>query len=378
MKKILILILIILIFGCENKVMNGFKSLEGNGYQTLGSVIKMNIYSLRYERTQGQPNEFIDTIEGPIDTMIFEVINGDKRVTSMRIWLNEEEIFSPSEFNQDVEVIEKRIVLPQNTNILKVRLTGSPGSFTTLNIYYEFKVSTALANPPEPDTIIDDRGDSIVLVDPYYPILPDEETMKKIEELEKLPVLSGPGNQVDYTKANTGYLITSGHRITGGETDPWRVYTITHDGLARKWTIDHQDWYATIHAHPNNCCGTGTGVQLGHWNFWRGYDCCIIDYINCGYSKRVAAVAYADAQLHEPYSGVWDSWDGLFGKPGSWVYRFYTYKWCCTSLVWRSYKEQGVSFMSWWWENVTAPTRAPTPLELMNSPIAIYVTASFD
>ncbi len=358
MKKILILILIILIFGCENKVMNGFKALEGDGYQTLGNVIKMNIYSLRYERTQGQPNEFIDTIEGPIDTMIFEVINGDKRVTSARIWLNEEEIFSPSEFNQDVEVIEKRIVLPQNTNILKVRLAGSPGSYINLNIYCEYKISLALANPPEPETLIDDRGDSIVLVDPYYPILPDEETMKRIEEIVIGPVFVS-GNNIDFTKAKKGYLITSGHRPAPG------VYTITHDGLARFQTTDPYKPAATIHAHPDDCDGNGKGVQFARWHFWKsGYACCIIDSIKCGEYAKAGAVAYADEQDPDPYSYL------------TWTYKFYTDKWCCTSLVWRSYFVQGVSFMGFYFDHFVL--RSPTPRELMMSPITKQITASFD
>lgn len=47
-----------------------------NEFKTMGDIIKLNVYSFTYERTNRTPNEYIDTIEGPIDTLIFELKRG--------------------------------------------------------------------------------------------------------------------------------------------------------------------------------------------------------------------------------------------------------------------------------------------------------------
>jgi|GEM_PF-4338780 len=343
------------------------KSLDDGNYQVLsGSVIKMKVYELRFDRTNGAPNEYTETIEGPMDTMIFEVINGDEnghRVSSCRIWLNGEEIFSPDEFNQDVSLIEKKIYLPQNTNTLKVRLASSPGSFIRLNVYCTYDVSTGFGNPPKPDTIIDERGDSIILEDPYYPILPDEKRLEELEEINAQPILGQ--NNINFQLAQRGDIITSGHfwyQVL------WvRFYNITHDGLARYSTSNPADPNATIHAHPN--ANGQSGVKKIFWNFWKGYDCCIIDRVSIATSgQKQNAVAYADAQLNEPYSYA------------TWAFRWYTDKWCCSSLVWRSYFESGIDLFPWWNNEPQSSklVRSPTPKELMSHPLCVQITASFN
>lgn len=58
----------------------------------------------------------------------------ENAVNSGRIWLNGQEIVRPSDFGQNVPVIERTIVLPQDQNKLEVRLAGTPGDTITVVI----------------------------------------------------------------------------------------------------------------------------------------------------------------------------------------------------------------------------------------------------
>ncbi|MEW6684828.1 MAG: hypothetical protein AB1393_01295 [Candidatus Edwardsbacteria bacterium] len=92
-----------------------------------------------YVRTTGAPNVYTDSLFGGTEpTYIFKIQNGDpsgnNRVSSASIYLNDVEIFTENEFNQQVATITKTIQLPKDDNQIRVRLRGAPNSFITLSV----------------------------------------------------------------------------------------------------------------------------------------------------------------------------------------------------------------------------------------------------
>ena len=101
----------------------------------------------QYTRNQGKPvtetDNFPSSITGPDFTL--RVINGDEqgdhRVSSATVVLNGEQILSPSDFNQQVGVIERTVSINSN-NEISVKLTSAPGSFITISIFKVYQEPT--------------------------------------------------------------------------------------------------------------------------------------------------------------------------------------------------------------------------------------------
>lgn len=86
------------------------------------------------------PNQFTDTFTLPAGTTApytLHIVNGNadgtKRISSARVTLNGTEIAGPSDFGQNVAVIDRTVAL-QATNTLEVRLTSAPGSLLTISV----------------------------------------------------------------------------------------------------------------------------------------------------------------------------------------------------------------------------------------------------
>ena len=93
-----------------------------------------------YTRTAGPPNQFTDTFAVPAGTtqpytlhLVNGNANGTNRVSSATITLNGAEIAGPSDFGQNVAVIDRTVTLQPN-NTLEIRLTSAPGSFITVSV----------------------------------------------------------------------------------------------------------------------------------------------------------------------------------------------------------------------------------------------------
>jgi RHS repeat-associated protein len=94
----------------------------------------------RFNRTTGAPNEY--TVQfalpaGVTSPYTMHVVNGapngSNRVSSATIKLNGSQILGPSDFNQQVGVIDRTVSLIAN-NVLYVKLASKPGSYLTINI----------------------------------------------------------------------------------------------------------------------------------------------------------------------------------------------------------------------------------------------------
>ena len=94
----------------------------------------------QYQRTAGPPNTYTDTFTLPSGTTApytLHIVNGNangtNRVSSATITLSGTQIVGPSDFGQNVAVIDRTVTL-QATNTLTVLLTSAPGSFLTVSV----------------------------------------------------------------------------------------------------------------------------------------------------------------------------------------------------------------------------------------------------
>lgn len=275
---------------------------------------------------KGNPIEYLDTICGAVgDSIEIVLINGDEygenRVTSAKIMLNGTELFSPKNFNENVDTLRKTVVLTQDYNELSVRVEGSPSSFIVFNAYYTIPV-----NQFDAVSIVsyldDETGDTIKLEDPYYPLILDAAEVQNFIKYEQDLLINHHSNTLNFSLAKRGDIVTVGVKKL-----PWtpfvKIYLITHDGIiANPNPINEWDRSATIHAHPT--ADGKNGVHYIYTQFWHGYDWIQFDRVTYNTTILNNVMNYADAQEDEPYTY-------------DWRWKYYTYKWYCSSLVWRSY-----------------------------------------
>ena len=93
-----------------------------------------------YTRTAGPPNQFTETFTLPAGTTApytLHVINGNangtNRVSSATVQLNGTQILGPSDFGQNVAVLDRPVTL-HSSNTLEIRLTSAPGSVLTVSV----------------------------------------------------------------------------------------------------------------------------------------------------------------------------------------------------------------------------------------------------
>lgn len=94
----------------------------------------------QYTRTAGPPNQFTNTFTLPTGATApytLHVVNGNpngtNRISSATVKLNGAQILGPSDFGQNVAVLDRTVTL-QATNTLEIRLTSAPGSFITVSV----------------------------------------------------------------------------------------------------------------------------------------------------------------------------------------------------------------------------------------------------
>lgn len=110
----------------------------------------------QYTRTAGPPNIFTDTFTLPAGTTApytLHVVNGNtngtNRISSATVTLNGAQILGPSDFGQNVAIIDRTVTL-QASNQLEIRLTSAPGSFITLSVLDTSGGSQPTALTPNP------------------------------------------------------------------------------------------------------------------------------------------------------------------------------------------------------------------------------------
>ena len=93
----------------------------------------------QFERVKGKPVDsnvvfFCSSIDSEYKLIVKNgTENSESRVSSATITINSNQVVTPSDFNQQVEIIEKSVQLSPN-NEISVHLSGKPGSLITLSI----------------------------------------------------------------------------------------------------------------------------------------------------------------------------------------------------------------------------------------------------
>ena len=115
--------------------------------------------SNEYTRTKGKPNKYVDSflIDRLRSSGKLVVLNGDKdgkcRTSSAIIFFNGEQIFGPSDFNQQVDKLEVPVDLAES-NTVSVELRGKPGSYVTVSVTNNTPVANSQSISIEEDSVV--------------------------------------------------------------------------------------------------------------------------------------------------------------------------------------------------------------------------------
>ncbi|MCX5915020.1 MAG: hypothetical protein NTV04_24200, partial [Deltaproteobacteria bacterium] len=104
-----------------------------------GGVLLWGPVTFLRERAKPKTEQVSISISDPTGPFLLRLTNGTaegtRRVSSAGIKLNGQEVFRPSEFNQQVEELRRQVILLSGENLLEVNLRSAPGSFVTLELF---------------------------------------------------------------------------------------------------------------------------------------------------------------------------------------------------------------------------------------------------
>ncbi|MEK7784054.1 MAG: hypothetical protein AAB658_01355, partial [Chloroflexota bacterium] len=96
----------------------------------------------QYLRTTGAPNEYTGTITVPTSVgapFLLHIVNGQSnvqnRLSSAWVDVNNVQVAGPSDFGQNVAVVDRTITLNPGANQLKVKVASTPGGYLTITVY---------------------------------------------------------------------------------------------------------------------------------------------------------------------------------------------------------------------------------------------------
>ncbi|THJ19787.1 MAG: hypothetical protein CAF44_014165 [Nitrospira sp. CG24D] len=111
----------------------------------------------QYLRTTGAPNQYTGTITVPTSVgapFLLHIVNGQSngqnRLSSAWIDVNNVQVAGPADFGQNVAVIDQTITLNPGTNQLKVKVASTPGGYLTVRVYGTKILPTPTTLTPNP------------------------------------------------------------------------------------------------------------------------------------------------------------------------------------------------------------------------------------
>lgn len=111
----------------------------------------------QYLRTTGAPNQYTGTITVPTSVgapFLLHIVNGQSngqnRLSSAWIDVNNVQVAGPADFGQNVAVIDQTITLNPGTNQLKVKVASTPGGYLTVKVYGTKILPTPTSLTPNP------------------------------------------------------------------------------------------------------------------------------------------------------------------------------------------------------------------------------------
>jgi len=314
-----------------------------------------------YERQVGPPNEYVDTLYGPPNgTFTFHIINGDstgaKRLSSVHIYLNDEEIFSPKDFNQNVGIVEKDITLPKDVNVLKVRLASNPEGFITFSMIMTIEsrtftyTGTGYELPPDTVPVPEEYWKYPKEADiPWVEFQSIPRYIATPEEVQDY-YSSGPPGPTEGTNAINFALGLRGDVILVHDGWFWFGWH-RHAGIFRvhyqRYPYTYETYpFSTIHSHPN-----WGGVSYMTEQYWhQGYDFCRLMRVITWPSSttlRSDATTYAEQHLGYPYNY-------------NWLWKWTQSSFYCSQLDWAGYYWKSpwysrVNIDASWWNSWVSP-----------------------
>ena len=228
------------------------------------SAIEVTVFGPnQYTTTQGGTDVFTDTFSAVAGEALLIVKNGDYTgnhrvedgVSSARIYLNGAEIFAPSDFNQNVYLLETAINVG-DSNSISIELNGTSGRYITVEIteqvpeptvtvnadpdaVYIAEPSTLTWNSSDADTCVIDQGVGDVPVNGSIEVFPAETTTYTITATG----LGGTASaQVTVTLLNSP-PVASDDTYTGDEDT---VLTISPGVLSNDTDADSDSLSATL------------------------------------------------------------------------------------------------------------------------------------
>jgi hypothetical protein len=107
----------------------------------------------RFLRTKGKPDLYTDTFSGAHREGIIRVVNGDpdgdQRISSAIIRVNQRRVFGPRDFSQEVESVAAEIDLEEDNTIAVELRGGGPGSYLTVEVQLPFVEEVPAWRMPE-------------------------------------------------------------------------------------------------------------------------------------------------------------------------------------------------------------------------------------
>lgn len=111
----------------------------------------------QYLRTSGAPNEYTDTVTVPATVgppFLLHIVNGQStgqnRLSSAWVTVNNVQVAGPSDFGQNVAVVDRTITFTPSTNQLKVKVASTSGGYLTITVYGTKILPTPTGLTPNP------------------------------------------------------------------------------------------------------------------------------------------------------------------------------------------------------------------------------------
>ncbi len=124
------------------------------------SAEEVTLFEHQYWRTTGKPDVYDDifSIHGLTSAAKVVIKNGyesgEARTSSAIIIFNGEQMFGPSDFNQQAHKLEVPVDLTEN-NTVTVELRGKPGSYVTLSVTNNTPVANSQSISTEEDSAVE-------------------------------------------------------------------------------------------------------------------------------------------------------------------------------------------------------------------------------
>ena len=219
--------------------------------------------SKTYTRTAGPPNQFSDTFTPPAGTTApytLHIVNGNangtNRISSATVKLNGVQILGPSDFSQNIAVLDRTVTLQAN-NTLEIRLTSAPGSFITVSMLDTNVGTQPTALTPNPLNLTTGATGTLTVT-----LAPASTTTGALTVTSANPAVAIAPASVSFTAGQTSVAVP----VTGVSSGSTTV-TVSFNGGSAASQVDVALPIPTVTGFTPTSGQPGTSVTLTGTNF---------------------------------------------------------------------------------------------------------------